>query len=117
MVELPLTMPQDHTLFVILRRRDESDWVAKAQALRERGGMAMMDTHPDYLVDPVMLTAYGRLLERFADDPTVWKALPREVSAWWRRRAASEVVRGDDGWRISGPAADEGRIAFLHGRW
>jgi hypothetical protein len=117
MVELPLTMPQDHTLFVILRRRDESDWVAKAERLRARGGMALMDTHPDYLVDRTMLEAYGRLLGLFADDATVWKALPREVSAWWRRRAASRLTRVDGEWQVAGPAAGEARVELVDGRW
>ncbi len=49
MVELPLTMQQDHTLFVILRHGDETAWVEKAEFLRGRGGLALIDTHPDYL--------------------------------------------------------------------
>jgi hypothetical protein len=115
MVELPLTMPQDHTLFVILRHRDEHAWVEKAQALRARGGMAMIDTHPDYLLDQRILTAYRRLLERFAADDTAWKALPAEVSAWWRRRAASRVERVGGEWTVTGPAAEEARVEFVEG--
>jgi hypothetical protein len=111
LVELPITMPQDHTLFVILGHRDESVWVEKADALRGRGGMALLLTHPDYL-DQVGLDPYRRLLERYADDPTAWRALPSEVSAWWRRRAASRIVPDGDGWAVEGPAAGEAVIAF-----
>ena len=64
-------------------------WANKAEFLRDRGGMAMIDTHPDYLIDERIFSAYARFLDRFAEDPTAWQALPREVSAWWRRRAAS----------------------------
>ena len=88
MVELPLTMTQDHTLFVILRQPDERAWVEKAEFLRSRGGMALLDTHPDYLVDRDVLAAYARFLESFAQDDRAWKALPSEVSGWWRRRAS-----------------------------
>jgi hypothetical protein len=116
MVELPLTLPQDHTLFVILRG-DEAGWIDKATFLRGRGGLALMDTHPDYLVDDRLLRAYGRFLERFADDPTAWKALPRDVAAWWRRRAESRLERVDGTWQIAGPAAGEARIEFTEGRW
>ncbi len=111
-IELPLTMPQDHTLFVILRHRDERVWVEKAEFLRSRGGMALMVTHPDYLGDGRILGAYERFLNLFADDPTAWKALPREVSAWWRRRAASSVRWNGAAWEVTGPAAGEARIEF-----
>jgi hypothetical protein len=112
MIELPMTMPQDHTLFVILRHRDEQAWAQKAQFLRSRGGMALLDTHPDYLTDPVILGSYRRFLERFAPDPDAWLALPGEVSSWWRRRAESELVRVGDGWTITGPASGEAAIEF-----
>jgi hypothetical protein len=112
-VELPLTLAQDHTLFVILRHEDETAWVEKAEFLRERGGMALIDTHPDYLIDPRILRAYACFLERFASDDGAWRALPHEVSAWWRRRAATSLKRDGDGWRLVGPGAGEGRVAFL----
>jgi len=118
MVELPLTMPQDHTLFVILRHRDEGAWVAKAEVLRRAGGMALIDTHPDYLLETRIMGAYARFLERFSDDETAWTALPSQVSAWWRRRAASRVLRSGDGWVVSGPAATEARVELCRGeRW
>ncbi|HEU4975485.1 MAG TPA: hypothetical protein VFT50_10390 [Baekduia sp.] len=116
LVELPITMAQDHTLFVILRR-DERAWIEKAELLREHGGMALIDTHPDYLVDERMRDAYLRLVERFAGDDTVWKALPRDVSAWWRQRAASELQPAADGWQVTGPAAGQATIELVKGSW
>lgn len=113
MVELPMTMPQDHTLFVILRRPSEHAWLDKATLLRARGGMALLDTHPDYMRDRSILNAYRSFLETFADDPDMWQALPREVSAWWRRRAASQITRSGDEWTVAGPAAGEARIELL----
>jgi hypothetical protein len=111
-VELPITLPQDHTLFAILRR-DESLWLEKAEELRRRGGLALLITHPDYMLEERHREAYRRFLTAFADDRTAWAALPREVSAWWRSRAESRIERGRDGhWHIVGPAAAAGRIAF-----
>ena len=110
LVELPPTMTQDHTLFVILRRRDEGAWVEKAHLLRSRGGMALMVTHPDYLTDEVRLHAYCRFLQRFARDIAVWKALPSEVSAWWRRRAQSSLIWSGSAWHVVGPAAGEASV-------
>lgn len=116
LVELPITLVQDHTLFVILQRRDEGLWLEKANFLRDRGGMALLITHPDYMLDEERLGAYARFLDAYAEDPTVWRALPRDVAAWWRSRAASEIALSDaGGWEIVGEAADSGRVV-LHER-
>jgi hypothetical protein len=116
-VELPPTLTQDHTLFVILRGDGGAAWSEKAQFLRSRGGMALLVTHPDYLLAGHILAAYGRFLQEFAADPTAWKVLPREVSAWWRRRAASTLELRDGAWEIVGPASGEGTIEYVGGAW
>jgi hypothetical protein len=111
LVELPITLPQDHTLFVILRR-DESAWLEKAEVIRGRGGMALLITHPDYMIEPDRVEAYRRFLAETTKAPGVWCALPSEVSAWWRRRAASRIEREGDRWRVAGPAAGEAAVAL-----
>ena len=58
LVELPITLPQDHTLFVLLGRADEATWVEKAEAIRAIGGMALLITHPDYMCSPHRMEAY-----------------------------------------------------------
>jgi hypothetical protein len=112
MVELPITLPQDHTIFSILQKPDGAVWINKAQFLRERHGMVLALTHPDYAHDSRVSLGYRALLEAFHNDSTVWHALPREVAAWWRQRGCSEVRPAGDGWRIEGPAAARGRIQF-----
>jgi hypothetical protein len=112
LVELPITLPQDHTLFVILGHADERLWIQKAEQVRRRGGMALMVTHPDYLREQPLLDAYRSVLERFATDPTAWRALPREVGAWWRRRAATRLEPAAGGWRVVGPAAAEAHVSY-----
>jgi hypothetical protein len=109
-VELPITMPQDHTIFVILRQTDARIWLEKAEQIHEAGGMALVLTHPDYLSRGPIASAYEQLLTRFADDPSVWRALPIEVSRWWRRRARSVLQPTGDGWRVVGPAGDEATV-------
>jgi hypothetical protein len=112
LVEIPITLPQDHTMFVVLDEGDGAMWHDKSDVIRERGGMAHMLTHPDYLAEPPRLDAYREFLLRYRDDRTAWKALPRDVSDWWRRRAASHLERSGDGWRIVGPAADDGTVVY-----
>jgi hypothetical protein len=111
-VEIPITLPQDHTLFMILQRADGDVWLDKARHLRDRGGMALVLAHPDYAVDPRLSGAWNRLLEEFRDDDTVWQALPREVADWWRRRASSTLREHDSGWQVEGPAAVDGTVRF-----
>lgn len=112
MVELPITLPQDHTLFTILQHPDAGVWLRKAQLLRERNAMALVLTHPDYARDPRIAEGYRRMLDAFRDDDSAWRALPRDVAAWWRRRAASSIRGHGGGWTIEGPAAGEGRVRF-----
>jgi hypothetical protein len=112
LVELPITLAQDHTLFDLLSYRDESVWVEKAHFLREQGGMALMLTHSDYVANRDLVESYRRFLEEFADDASAWKALPCEVSDWWRRRAQSTLQEVDGEWRVVGPAELDARVEF-----
>ncbi|GAA0571140.1 hypothetical protein GCM10010172_64490 [Paractinoplanes ferrugineus] len=110
MVELPITLPMDHTLFTILRHPDATLWLEKAAHLRDHGGMALLLTHPDYATDPRVTDGYRQLLDKFQDDPTVWRPLPGEVAAWWQRRATSTVSRTPTGWSVRGPAAADATV-------
>jgi hypothetical protein len=81
--------------------------VEKARFLRDRGGMALIITHPDYASNPHLVSSYCRFLQEFAADSSAWKALPRDVSSWWRRRSKSSLKEVDGEWRVVGPARDE----------
>jgi len=111
-VELPITLPQDHTMFVILRRTDGQLWIDKSDLIRAAGGMALLITHPDYVDRGPIAAAYRELLAHAADDASVWRALPVEVGRWWRRRADSSLVRAGGGWRVAGPASKEARVVL-----
>ena len=111
LVELPITMPQDHTLFVILRAAGDQVWIDKAERIRARGGLALLITHPDY-AEGRAVAAYERLLAHFSSDPSVWRPLPAEVAAWWRRRAGSVPEWDGTAWRVTGPAEGEAAVSF-----
>jgi hypothetical protein len=112
LVELPITLPQDHTLFVILRETSEQRWVEKTEVIKARGGMALLNVHPDYMLEPDLVARYRRYLERYAGDADAWHALPRDVSAWWRHRAATRVERRDGHWIAVGAGADAAAVAL-----
>lgn len=48
-LELPHTMPQDFTLFVILKQNNIQTWEKKLNWIAQKGGMALLNTHPDYM--------------------------------------------------------------------
>lgn len=88
-VELPYTLPQDSTLYLLLRERSIDLWKKKADWIVQHGGMILLDTHPDYMaVNPsgheYPVTFYSQLLEYIRDKykDEYWHALPREVAAW-----------------------------------
>ncbi len=47
--ELPYTLPQDHLLYVILRENSNQIWKQKVDWIAENGGMALLNTHTDYV--------------------------------------------------------------------
>ncbi len=95
-VELPYTLPQDHTLFTLLGERTPKLWVDTARAIEEEHGLIQCVTHPDpgYLGDADKRAAYAEFLRAMAERSEVWRALPRDVAAWWRRRATAAAEDG-----------------------
>jgi len=48
-VELPYTLPQDFTLFLLLREQTPDIWLQKIDWIAQHGGMALVNVHPDYV--------------------------------------------------------------------
>lgn len=91
-VELPYTLPQDSTLFLLLRESSPEIWIRKLDWIAERGGMVLINVHPDYMqMDGEGRSArtypaefYSQLLEHVRDRYAgeYWHALPREVASF-----------------------------------
>lgn len=99
LVELPITLVQDHTLWEILRRDSIELWTQKAEWIAEHHGLVNIIVHPDYVVAEERLAAYEgflAFLRGLLDRRGGWHALPRDVAAWWRRRAALSVQAAED---------------------
>ncbi len=110
LVELPITLPQDHTLFEILGHKDISLWKNKADWLLEQGGMVLIDVHPDYMASPERLSLYRKFLEFMKEKKFLWHALPRDVARWWRDRDASHIEHENGRYVIKGPAESRGTV-------
>lgn len=88
-VELPYTLIQDFNLFVILQERNIDVWTRKLDWIVEHGGMALLNTHPDYMCfegkprrDEFPVAWYEELLHHIRDryEGSFWTGLPREAA-------------------------------------
>lgn len=106
-VELPYTLAQDFTLFVVLGEPTIDIWRKKLDWIAEHGGMALLITHPDYMSpdedrmgrEEYPARHYRQFLEYIRDTyrGQYWHALPKEVAAFCRasvRDAAAEPRTG-----------------------
>ena len=100
-VELPYTLPQDHTLFVIMGEKGIDIWKQKLDWIVKNGGMALLITHPDYMSFSGKKPASGEypakyyynefleyIKETYKDQ--YWNALPRDVALFWTRHFLPE---------------------------
>ena len=86
-VELPYTLVQDHTLMTILAARTPRLWLDKVDFIERWQGMALVNTHPDYLREPSYLAIYEEFLTTMKERGNYWHVLPRNIASWWRERA------------------------------
>jgi hypothetical protein len=88
-VELPYSLPQDSTLFLVLREKTNEIWKRKLDWVAEHGGMALVNVHPDYIAfdGPVGHSEFPVALyrdfltyvaEHYGD--LAWCVLPRDVA-------------------------------------
>jgi glycosyltransferase involved in cell wall biosynthesis len=104
-VELPYTLPQDSTLFLVLRETTPEIWMRKLDWIAEHGGMALVDVHPDYIsFDDSRRTATKYPVELYRQFLTYvktryageyWQPLPREVAALVLQNKDADGVKGD----------------------
>lgn len=106
-IELPYTLPQDHSLFIILRERDIKIWLQKLDWVAEHGGLALINTHPDYM--DFMAAAYsydkyparnyaaflGYISEHYKGQ--YWNCLPRCLAPFWNSAfpTGTKYIYGD----------------------
>ena len=101
--ELPYTLPQDSTLFLVLREPNPQIWLSKLDWIAEHGGMALLNVHPDYIrfegepeSDQTYPVAhYRRFLEYVGQryQSRFWQALPKEVADFVTRHDRRPVGR------------------------
>ncbi len=88
-VELPYTLPQDHTLFYELKEKNIQIWKKKIEWLIKYEGMILVLTHPDYLIENEHLKYYEELLTHLSEIKNAWHCLPKEMTEWWKQKTVS----------------------------
>lgn len=92
-LELPYTLPQDFTLFVLMREPGPAIWKRKLDWIAEKGGMALLKAHPDYMLfggrsgsGQYPAGYYTDFLDYVRDryGDRVWIARPSEIARYWR---------------------------------
>ncbi len=86
-VELPYTLVQDHTLTSILSETSPRIWLEKIDFIQIYRGMALVNTHPDYLRNKTTWDIYSEFLQNIKERDASWNTLPCNVATWWRARA------------------------------
>ncbi len=94
-VELPYTLCQDFSLFVLLGNKDNSVWKAKLDWIAENGGMALINTHPDYMnfthrrckAEEYPVSYYADFItyvqSRYANE--YWNVLPKDIARFFKK--------------------------------
>ena len=94
-VELPYTLVQDFTLFVLMQEKDNAVWRKKLDWIAENGGMMLVNTHPDYMrfdggapaPDEYPADYYTDLLRYISNryEGQYYHALPKDLADMWQR--------------------------------
>jgi len=94
-VELPYTLPQDFTLFVLLQEKTPEIWMRKLDWIAQHGGMALVDVHPDYLCfDNAIATSREYPVDHYRSflnyvnqryNGAFWNTTPRQVAQFCAR--------------------------------
>lgn len=86
--ELPYTLAQDSTVYLLFEEQTIDVWARKLDWVAERGGMALLNTHPDYMAfegkaaaDEYPVRYYQEFMQYVRDKyrGLYWHALPREL--------------------------------------
>jgi hypothetical protein len=99
-VELPYTLPQDFTLFILMKHETTEIWKQKLEWIVEKGGMALLNVHPDYInfdYDSIRSEEYPldyyrdfllHVKKKYANQ--YWNVLPRDIAQLTKARRLSK---------------------------
>jgi glycosyltransferase involved in cell wall biosynthesis/peptidoglycan/xylan/chitin deacetylase (PgdA/CDA1 family) len=102
-VELPYTLAQDSTLFLLLGEQTPQIWLRKVDWIARHGGMVLVNIHPDYIdfdetdrkgrsYPAALVREFLRYLsERYCGE--YWNPSAAELAAWYKEWYNSEQAK------------------------
>jgi len=95
-LELPYTICQDFTLFIIMKENGIDIWKKKLDWIVSRGGMVLINTHPDYMnfnermqgIEEYPVEYYIEFLDYIMDvyKGAYWNTIPKNVAKFWKEQ-------------------------------
>lgn len=93
-VELPYTLPQDSTLYILMKETTPDIWINKTNWIAENNGMVLLNVHPDYIdfenasknYEKFNLNIYIEFLEYIKNNfsSEYWNALPIQLARYYK---------------------------------
>jgi hypothetical protein len=93
-LELPYTLVQDFTLFIILGETNIELWKQKLDWITQQGGLALLNSHPDYMnfgsrpcgLEEYPVSFYRDFLRHVQRQfqHAYWHALPSQIWYFWK---------------------------------
>ncbi len=111
-VELPYTLCQDSTLFLLLGEPDPGIWCRKLDWIAKHGGMVLVNSHPDYMsmgesggAEPWRFPVglYETLLEyiRSRYGNRCWQVTARDLASWYKGTQVKNAPPAGEASRVS----------------
>lgn len=92
-VELPYTLPQDSTLFILMGEKSPEIWIKKTDWIAQNNGMVLINVHPDYIdfgdnskTEGFSINIYKDFLIYLKDDykNQYWNTLPIQLARFYK---------------------------------
>lgn len=103
-LELPYTLPQDSTLFLVLQEKGPEIWLGKLNWIAERRGMALINVHPDYMCfdgekgssRTFPVEYYTSFLSHLKNtyQEKYWHSLPVDLTNWYVKEVLPGRIEG-----------------------
>jgi hypothetical protein len=99
--ELPYTLPQDFTIYILMQERNTAVWRKKLDWIAQCGGMALLNSHPDYMCFEGAMPGQEEYSVQFYTDflmylkkkytQQYWHGLSKNVAVFLKNRSNLQV--------------------------
>ena len=92
-IEMPYTLVQDFTLFILMKEKSPAIWIDKLAWISKNGGMTLVNIHPDYLnfenkreLEQFPVNYYSDFLKFVKKNYNgkYWNVLPKDIASYYK---------------------------------